>query len=452
MTDNHTDPYRLDIQQIKDPPTHLFGRLSHLGPGFILSAVIVGSGELIATTSLGAKAGFVTFWVILVSCGVKVAVQMELAKQAIITGETAMQSFGLLPGPRIGKVRWSVAGYFYLAQVKMFQVGGIIGGVAIVLNMIFPWLSITYWVLVMAVVVALMVYRGYYGYIEKLSLVLIALFTIFTFTSLYFIQATPYAIHWSDIWSGLQGHLPNNTVWYAIAAFGITGVGGEEIIYYTYWCLEKGYARFTGPRDGSTAWEARAHGWIKVMKLDALLAMVFYTAVTASFYLLGAAVLHQRGEIPEGFKMIETLSGMYTETVGPGAKLLFLVGAFIVLFSTLFAALAAWARQYSDIFGQYGWINFFDMEQRRRSIARLSWLFPLLWAILFLTIKLPVLMVMSGGIAGSLMLLIVVYAAIHFRLRRTPEAFRPTTGYDLYLALSILGILGVSAYGIIQLL
>ncbi|MEZ4895508.1 MAG: Nramp family divalent metal transporter [Saprospiraceae bacterium] len=446
------DPYRLDDQQILEPPSHLLARLRHLGPGFILSAAIVGSGELIATTSLGAKAGFITFWVILVSCAVKVAVQMELAKQAILTGETAMQSLQRLPGPRIGRVRWSVTGYFYLSLIKMFQIGGIIGGVAIVLHMIFPWLSITIWVIAMAIVVALMVYRGYYGYIEKLALVLIGLFTIFTFTSLYFIQATPYAIHTGDIWSGLQFHLPANTVWYAIAAFGITGVGGEEIIYYTYWCLEKGYARYTGPRDGTPAWVDRAHGWIRVMKLDALLAMVFYTLVTAAFYLLGAAVLHQKGEIPEGFQMIETLSRMYTETVGPGAKLIFLVGAFIVLFSTLFAALAAWARQYSDIFGQYGWIDFFDVEQRRKWIARLSWIFPLVSAMLFLSIKLPVLMVMSGGIAGSLMLLIVVYAAIHFRLRRTPIEFRPSRGYDIYLIISILGILGVSAYGIIQLL
>ena len=263
------DPYRLDDQQILEPPSHLLARLRHLGPGFILSAAIVGSGELIATTSLGAKAGFITFWVILVSCAVKVAVQMELAKQAILTGETAMQSLQRLPGPRIGRVRWSVTGYFYLSLIKMFQIGGIIGGVAIVLHMIFPWLSITIWVIAMAIVVALMVYRGYYGYIEKLALVLIGLFTIFTFTSLYFIQATPYAIHTGDIWSGLQFHLPANTVWYAIAAFGITGVGGDEVMMYNYWLLEKGYAAKTGPRNcGPGAQERNRAGYLRDKKVN----------------------------------------------------------------------------------------------------------------------------------------------------------------------------------------
>ena len=69
------NPYQLDDSQIKDPPSSWVGRLRYCGPGFILSASIVGSGELIATTTLGAKAGFTTLWVILLSCLVKVALQ-----------------------------------------------------------------------------------------------------------------------------------------------------------------------------------------------------------------------------------------------------------------------------------------------------------------------------------------------------------------------------------------
>ena len=87
------DPYSLDKSKIIEPPQTLGKTLKHLGPGFILSASIVGSGELIATTQLGAKAGFVAMWVILVSCLVKVAVQLEFGKRAIMTGETTFASF-----------------------------------------------------------------------------------------------------------------------------------------------------------------------------------------------------------------------------------------------------------------------------------------------------------------------------------------------------------------------
>src|SRR3546814_15067440 len=134
-------------------------------------------------------------------------------------------------------------------------------------------------------------------------------------------------------------------------------------MYYNYWCLEKGYARFTGPFRDTPEWQRRAKGWISVMHLDALFSMVIYTLVTAAFYLLGAAILHQRSEVPEGYEMIETLSYIYTETLGPGARSVYLLGAVIVIYSTLFAAPAGWRSEERRVgkecgsTGGAGWAN-----------------------------------------------------------------------------------------------
>ncbi len=73
------------------------------------------------------------------------------------------------------------------------------------------------------------------------------------------------AVSWADLFEGLRFKLPRAAVGIAIAAFGLTGVGGDEIMFYNYWCLEKGYAAFTGPRNGTPEWAKRARGWIKVM-------------------------------------------------------------------------------------------------------------------------------------------------------------------------------------------
>lgn len=436
---------------IVDPPKTFFQKLRFLGPGFILSASIIGSGELIATTALGAKAGFVTFWVIIVSCLVKVALQLEFGKHSILYGVTAMKAFDNLPGKRFGKTHWSVWTFLTLMIVKIFQLGGIIGGVALAMNIAFPGVPVWIFAILAGLSAALIVFRGKYGIVEKASLIMMLIFTILTFTSLYFVQFTDYAIHWDDIKSGLSLNLPRETVIFAIGAFGLTGVGGDEIIHYTYWCLEKGYSSYAGPRDDSEEWETRAKGWIKVMELDAIIAMIVYTLVTAAFYLLGAAVLHNRGEVPEGFKMIETLSNIYTQTLGPEAKVIFLIGAVVVLFSTLFAALAAWTRQYTDIFGLIGWINYEDIKERKRTIAIMSFVLPTVWVALFLFIKLPTLMVIFGGVITSVILLLVVYAAIHFRIRQTPKAFRPLITYDIALVISIIVILGVAVYGVLKL-
>ena len=89
---------------------------------------------------------------------------------------------------------------------------------------------------------------GFYNVVEKISLVFMGLFTLFTLLALFMVQKTGFAVTWPDIAEGLSFKLPRATVGFALAAFGLTGVGGDEILSYNYWCIEKGYARFTGPR------------------------------------------------------------------------------------------------------------------------------------------------------------------------------------------------------------
>ncbi|NQU85150.1 MAG: Nramp family divalent metal transporter [Mariniphaga sp.] len=448
------DPYILTSDGIKLAPRSFFGKLKYLGPGFILSASVVGSGELISTTTLGARAGFITFWVIVVSCFVKVAIQLEFGKQAIRTGETVMTSLNRLGGPRFGKQKanWSLWTWLMLWLFKPLQMGGIIGGIAITLNMAFPSVSITLFAVIVGSVVASMVFKGYYFFIEKVSVVLMLIFTAFTIVAVFMLQFTDFAFTLPDIAEGLRFKLPAATVGFAIAAFGLTGVGGDEIVAYNYWCLEKGYARFTGPYKNTDEWRTRAKGWIKVMNLDAILSMVVYTLVTAAFYLLGAAVLYKRGDVPEGFAMIETLSKMYTGTYGAWAKGFFLFGSFVVLFSTLFSALAAWTRIFSDLFGAIGWIDFFNFKQRKRTIAISAWVFPVLWVIAFVWIKLPVIMVTIGGIITFFLLLIIVYAGLHFRYKQKQYGLESSRFYDIALWVSCIVIFLVGFYGAYKLL
>jgi len=444
------DLYVFNESEVKEPPEGIIGALKYLGPGLILTASIVGSGELIATTTLGATAGFVTLWVIIVSCLVKVTLQLEFGKHAINTGESTMLAMNKLPGPRMGKANWTVWFWVIVMSLKMMQLGGIVGGTALALNIAFPGVSPPIWTWVTALSVALLIWQGSYKFIERACVFMIVCFVLFTIACALFLQATPYRISWADIAEGLQFKLPAFAVGVAIAAFGITGVGGDEIMQYPYWCLEKGYARFTGPKKDTEDWVRRARGWIKVMYVDALFSMVIYTIATIAFYMLGAAVLHGRGTIPQGYDAMRTLATMYTESVGPWAMWVYLIGAIVVLYSTAFSALGAWSRQYTDAFSRIGLLNFSDMKQRQRWIGALAWIIAIIWALLFLAFKAPVFMVILGGIGTSLMLLIVVYAALFFRYTRLDERLRPSRFYDVALwvsaiAIAVLGIRGIIA-------
>jgi Mn2+/Fe2+ NRAMP family transporter len=282
-------------------------------------------------------------------------------------------------------------------------------------------------------------------------MVMVVGFTLFTLIAVMTLAPTTMGFSWRDVASGLTFQLPKELIFVAIGAFGITGVASDEIIAYNYWCLEKGYASHVGPRDNSPAWKDRVKGWVKVMQLDAFLAMLIYTTVTAAFYLLGAAVIHHQANLPEGYQMIEVLSSMFTESLGAWSKTFFLAGSFTILFSTVFAALAAWTRQFSDIFGQMGWIDFGNMTERKRLIARLAWILPFLWAFLFVYIKLPMIMVISGGIVGSFLLILVIWAVIFNKYFRKNDIEKSTLTYNLLLWISIVAILSFCIFGIVKL-
>jgi hypothetical protein len=133
-----------------------------------------------------------------------------------------------------------------------------------------------------------MIYNGKYAIVEKLSMLMIGMFTLLTLTSLYYLRYTEFAFSFSDVIGAQTLSLSGSVLGFAIGAFGITGVASDEIIAYNYWCLEKGYAACTGPPTGTEEWRRRAKGWIRVMYLDAGVAMIIYTLVTVAFYLLGA--------------------------------------------------------------------------------------------------------------------------------------------------------------------
>ncbi len=441
----------MNMHSIKNPPNTFRERLDFLGPGFLLSASIVGSGELIATTVLGAKAGFIAFWVILVSCIIKVGIQLEFGKNAIVNSNSIMAEFNSLSGPKFKGANWTVWATLVLTSLKILQLGGMLGGAAIAFSMIFPVLPIKLVVVLLGLSISLLIYNNYYPLIEKVAMLMVFVFTFFTLISLITLFFTPYSFSYVDILKGLSFELPKEYLFVAIGAFGITGVASDEIIAYTYWCQEKGYAAFTGKNDGSIQWKDRAKGWIKVMRLDALIAMVCYTVVTAAFYLLGAAILHGNETVPEGNELITYLAKIYTESLGPSIQIGYLIGAFIALYSSVFATLAYWSRLFTDIFIQLEWWNLKGQSSADFSIKILAWLFPCLWIITFLFLELPTFMVLVGGLIGSVLLLVVVFAAINFRSKNDLLKLDPNWISKMIFWLSVLSIASISTYGILKI-
>ncbi|MCA9061349.1 MAG: Nramp family divalent metal transporter [Planctomycetaceae bacterium] len=117
------------------PPTTLGLILKQVGPGLIIAANIVGSGELIMTTKTGAQAGIALLWLIMIGCVIKVFVQLELGRFTISHGETTLTSLNRIPGPRLAGVNWIVLVWSFMMLTTVGQLGGIVGGVGQALSL-----------------------------------------------------------------------------------------------------------------------------------------------------------------------------------------------------------------------------------------------------------------------------------------------------------------------------
>lgn len=419
-----SDPYALRPEHIRKPPVDRWSTIRQLGPGLLLTGSIVGSGELIATTRLGAEVGFVVLWLILLSCAVKVPVQSELGRHAIATGQTTFVAFDKVPGPRF-RVTWLVWGSLLLLLWSTMQVGGIFGTMSLSLDLIFPVFGNTAWLIILTLVGMGLGLVGQYMTLERITTILVALFTFTTLASALLLFWTPYAVSPQALLDGLKFALPPDGAVTAFAVFGITGVGASELLLYPYWCVEKGYARAAGPRDGSAAWRERALGWISVMKKDVWLCMVIYTLATLAFFFLGAAVLHAQGLVPEGFGTVQILSGMYTETLGNWAFYLFGVGAFVVLFSTYFVTIVGQSRMLADALSVLGFVTYARPNDRQRVVRVIGVLLPLVYLVLYVLWSAPVTMVIIGGLMQTILLPAIGWAALYFSRTTAREAGVP---------------------------
>ena len=420
----HQDPYALNPANISQPPTAFKGIVRLVGPGLILASSIVGSGELIATTVLGAENGYLLLWLIVLSCLVKTVVQNELGRYAIGTGRTTLEAFNQVPGPRL-KISWLVWMWCAMVTFTLFQVGAMLGGISEILNRLVPSVPITAFVWILAALSVVLLIAGKYVLVERVAMGLVVSFTALTVSCCVLLLKLPQYFDWGEVLRGLTFQPPEGGMATAVAAFGITGVGATELVMYPYWCIEKGYAQYAGRRDGSPAWTRRAIGWIRVMGFDVILSMVIYTFATIAFYFLGAGILKGRGLVPEGSEMVQVLSSIYTETLGEWSLGLFMVGAFAVLYSTVFASTAAHCRVWADLVGMLGFYDRSNYAHRLRTVRIFVVVLLAVPCLYFMMIREPVLMVKIGGIAQAIMLPVIGGFVVYLRYKRMPKAILP---------------------------
>jgi manganese transport protein len=263
---------------------------------------------------------------------------------------------------------------------------------------------------------SLLLYRGIYGDLEKMVAILVASFSLVVIGSVVALQWTDLSITQAQLLSGFRFAMPADGAFVALAVMGSVGATAVELFMYPYWVKEKGYPEFVGPRDDSADWERRYRGWMKVMTLDAVVCTAIALAITCAYYLLGASVLKGLNVVPQGMKVVEHVSLIFTESLGTWAYYLFMFGGFCTLFSTLLVFTASSGRISVDFLQQLG-VSLGGEDRRLSWLRMLQVAFPLSWLCAMLMMPdTPLALVLLGANANNLLLIPMAYGVLHLAM------------------------------------
>ena len=426
-------------------------RLKFIGPSVIVTGSVVGSGSIVMTPLLGAAAGFLLLWWLLLSMWSKPIIQAEISRYVVVTKKTFLEAFADMPGFKTtiqGKTTSWLVWFMFIGVIPSIAgMGGLAGAVAEAGNTMFPLLSTEVWVFISCLITWLLLYFGSYRSLERTLLAMVLFFSFMTLIIALAMQSTEYQVNLNQISEGLSFSFPTEHLPLALAVFGFTGISYGEIMAYTYWCLEKGYAENTG-----NDIEEKKH-WIKTMQTDVWVTVFFITLGTLPFFFLGAGVLNNVPELQESLAtssfwdvdVISSLQNMFSLVLGGWAKWLFIILAFFVLFSTLLSGTAAFTRTISDYLISMGLVRE-KTDTRTKLIKLIAFVIPFLSGLFYFILPNPITLLLIAGIWAAMGLPIVNIGALYL-VNKLEPALQPKISTKVILWVSL--VLQLSLAGLI---
>ena len=426
---------------MQEAPKTFLERLKFIGPRVVVTGSVVGSGSIVMTPLLGAAAGFMLLWWLLLSMWSKPIIQAEIARYIVVSKKTFLEAFADMPGFKTtiqGKTTSWLVWFMFIGVIPSIAgMGGLAGAVAEAGNTMFPFLTVEIWVVISCLVTWMLLYFGSYKSLEKTLLVMVLFFSFMTMIIAIAMQSTDYQVSFAQVSSGLSFSFPSEYLPLALAVFGFTGISYGEIMAYTYWCLEKGYAENSGNNVEETK------HWIKTMQTDVWVTVFFITLGTLPFFFLGAGVLYNIPELQQALAtssfwdidVISSLQNMFSLVLGGWAKWLFIVLAFFVLFSTLLSGTAAFTRTISDYLISMGLVKE-QANTRKKLIKLIAFLIPFLSGLFYFVLPNPFTLLLIAGIWAAMGLPIVNIGALYLVNKLEPE-LQPkiTTKFILWASL-----------------
>jgi Mn2+/Fe2+ NRAMP family transporter len=407
-----------------------------LGPGMMMGATAIGLSHLVLAPIAGARYGYALVWVIVVAHILKYPCFEAGPRYSIATGESLISGYSRVPGPK----NWGLWMFFVISLIGGCTATSALLSIsaAVLFTVTGGAISLPVLMILLAATVVALLAAGGYGVLAKVSTLAVALLTVVAIFA--FSTSLPPA---GAVGEMFTVSIPDGSFVLTSSLVGLMPTAVIMSVWHSIWAIEH-TPRWSKLSDGSRPSMMRLA--MRDLRLGYLM-----SAITAILFLsLGATILLPRGLTPQGLDVFLTISRIYTESIGSWTYPVFMIAAFVAVFSSTYAVLDAFPRSTARMLAVL-LPNVTFLREKERSVYWIYLVLILFYAILVATVMPnPVIMVLISGVT-TLVVGPLVYGLNYYCVTRLidDDSMRPNNRERVWAAIGIIFmivVVGLTVY------
>ncbi len=417
-----------------------------VGVGVIVTGMAMGTGELVMWPHLATQYGLAILWFALIGITLQYFINQEIARLTLATGEsffTASSRF----------FRWSPI-FWFISAILLYMWPGWSSILGTILRELVGFGNYVAWAWFSLGLVAIIVFTGKKAYqvLEKSLKVIVPIFVVILLY-ISFLNLT-----WTNIGEAISGlfsfgYIPKGIdINLLLGAIVFAGAGGMLNLCVSLWYRDKQAGmsahggQITNPVSGKThsvnvngatfpeTDENRRHwqGWMRYIYIDQGVIFWLVGLITLVLMSLNAyVVLQPLGITPEGTNLAVTLSHIFASQLGVLGAKLYLLMAYLMLFSVMWTIIDALSRILSDLIytnsregtltGWFAWGRRWDIHHLYYGII----LIAILAQAVLLPFNQPLTFLLISSVLGGFSMAIYTPILLYYNNRKLPKIARP---------------------------
>lgn len=431
-----------ELRDLPEPPHWT----KAIGVGIVVMGLAIGTGELIMWPHLVTKHGLGILWMALIGITFQLFINHEVARHALATGESFFTS-----SSRIFK--W-FAPLWLVSAVLLYVWPGWAAAIGTTLRELFGFGHYLWWAVMSLFLVVVLTFMGKaaYAVLEKsLKIIVPVFFILLVISSFLTLSLADFKAFVTDI-IDVRSIPSDVNLAVLLGAIVFSGAGGLLNLCISLWYRDKSVGmgkyvgRITNPITGKTeavsfkGYTFLPEGrnmvhwrhWMRFMRVDQVLIFWLLGVVTLILLSVNAyAVLVPQGLVPEGLNVAVVQAHIFGENWGTFGFNLFLVMAFLMLFSVMWTVIDAFTRIVSDIIFVNARVGPFQKFLGRFKEVPLSHLYYglilgiVLISALLLPFNQPLILLTISAVLGGVTMAIYVPVLVFINNFRLPRPLRP---------------------------